>query len=72
MALARLELGGIIVSHKEGKTLMYQFNPRYPFLDELKAFLGKAYTFLPEEIQQKYYEPMRRPALTRDSTQRRK
>jgi len=31
MAFAPLELGGIIVSHKEGKTLMYQFNPRYPF-----------------------------------------
>jgi len=41
-ALGRLEIGGIIVSHKEGKTLIYQFNPRYPFLDEFKIFLKKS------------------------------
>jgi hypothetical protein len=57
MALGRLERGGIIVSHKEGKTLIYEFNPRYPFLVELKAFLQKAYRFLPEELREKYYEP---------------
>jgi hypothetical protein len=59
-ALARLEKGGIIVSHSEGKTLIYQFNPRYPFLNELKAFLQKAYEFFPEEMQEKYYEPISR------------
>lgn len=57
-ALGRLEKGGVIVSHREGKTLIYQFNPRYPFLSELKAFLQKAYEFFPQEIQEKYYEPM--------------
>lgn len=59
-ALSRLEKGGVIVSHQEGKTLLYQFNPRYPFLNELKAFLYKAYGFFPEEIKVKYYEPMTR------------
>jgi len=54
--LARLEKGGILVSQKEGKTLIYQFNPRYPFLRELKMFLEKAYTFLPTDIRDKYYE----------------
>src|SRR3984957_8396167 len=57
-ALGRLEKGGVIVSHKEGKTLIYQFNPRYPFVNELKAFLGKSYTFFPEDIREKYYEPI--------------
>ena len=57
-ALSRLERGGVIVSHKEGKTLIYQFNPRYPFLSELKSFLEKAYAFFPEEIREKYYEPV--------------
>jgi hypothetical protein len=57
-ALARLEKGGIIVSHREGKTLIYEFNPRYPFLSELEAFLQKAYSFFPTEIQEKYYEPL--------------
>lgn len=57
-ALAGLEKGGIIVSHREGKTLIYQFNPRYPLLNELKSFLKKAYIFFPERIRQKYYEPI--------------
>lgn len=59
-AFARLEKGGIIMSYKEGKTLIYQFNPRYPFLSELKAFLQKAYEFFPEEVKEKYYEPISR------------
>ena len=57
-ALARLEKGGVIVSHREGKTLIYQFNPRYPFLADLKNFLEKAYSFLPDDIRQEYYEPV--------------
>ncbi|MCI0382116.1 MAG: ArsR family transcriptional regulator [Chlamydiae bacterium] len=56
-ALDRLESGGIVVSFLEGKTRIYQFNPRYPFLQELKAFLAKAYKFLPQEIKDQYYEP---------------
>jgi hypothetical protein len=56
-ALMRLEKGGVIVSHRKGKTLIYQFNPRYPFLEELRMFLKKAYQFFPQEIRQKYYEP---------------
>lgn len=55
--LDRLESGNIIVSTLEGKTRVYQFNPRYPFLQELKNFLLKAYSFLPQEIKDKYYEP---------------
>lgn len=62
-ALDRLESGGIIVSFLQGKTRIYQFNPRYPFLNELKSFLSKAYEFLPQEFKDCYYEPKirRRP-----------
>jgi hypothetical protein len=59
-ALSRLEKGGIIFSQREGKTLVYKFNPRYPFLKELKAFLQKAYAFFPPELRAKYYEPVSR------------
>lgn len=59
-ALARLEKGSVIVSHQKGKTLLYQFNPRYPYLQELKTFLRKAYAFLPNEMKEKYYEPIDR------------
>src|SRR5438874_3860615 len=57
-ALSRLEKGGILISYREGKTLLYQFNPRYPFLQELEAFMRKAYVSFPEEIREKYYEPI--------------
>lgn len=50
-AFKRLEKGGVVVSYKEGKTLLYQFNPWYPFLSELEAFLQKAYLFLPKEMK---------------------
>ncbi len=56
--LARLEQGGILVSQSQGKTLVFCFNPRYPFLDELKAFLQRAYEFLPDEERERWYEPV--------------
>ena len=55
-ALARLEDGGIIAAQQQGKTRVYQFNPRYPLLKELKSFLQKAYSFLPDEHKKKFYE----------------
>jgi hypothetical protein len=57
MALARLEQGGIVVRLPQGKTQVYQYNPRYPFLDELLGFLKKAYQAIPENIRKKLYEP---------------
>jgi hypothetical protein len=56
--LDRLETGGIVVSFLEGKTRMYQFSPRYPFLKELKNFLSKAYEFLHQKQKETYYEPI--------------
>lgn len=56
--LDRLKSGSIIVSFLEGKTRLYQFNPRYPFLKELKDFIAKAYEFLPQEQKDRYYEPV--------------
>lgn len=60
-ALERLEKGGVIVSQMEGKTRLYQYNPRYPMLKELKIFLKKSYEFLPKDFCLKYYEsPVRK------------
>ncbi len=39
--LERLELGSVLVSKNIGKTIVYSFNPRYAFLDELKTLLIK-------------------------------
>ena len=66
-AFMRLEKGGVLVSLREGKTLLYQFNPRYPFLNELKQFLKKAYESFPEDFKEKYYEPIVRKRPRRQS-----
>jgi hypothetical protein len=57
IALSRLEHGGILVRQSLGKTKLYQFNPRYPFLDELQAFLKKAYSSIPTDMRNRLYEP---------------
>jgi DNA-binding transcriptional ArsR family regulator len=59
--LKRLEEGGIVVSRLAGSVRLYTLNPRYPFLNELKAFISKAYDFLPEEEKEKYYRQRTRP-----------
>ena len=59
--LDKLELGGILVSFDKGRTRIYSFNPRYPFLKELKAILEKAITFYPEEERERLLMNRRRP-----------
>jgi hypothetical protein len=53
--LNRLEKGGLITSHYEGKTRLYQFNPACPLLEELQQLLKKAYTLLPSNEKKNYY-----------------
>lgn len=52
--LRKLEDGGLLVSFKEGKTRVFEWNPRYPFLNEIKSLIKKAYDFLPPEMQDEY------------------
>lgn len=59
--LKRLEDNGIIVSRLIGNVRLYTFNPRYPFLYELKALISKAYEFIPDEEKNKYYKKRTRP-----------
>ncbi|MBI5213631.1 MAG: winged helix-turn-helix transcriptional regulator [Nitrospirae bacterium] len=59
--LKRLEDGGILASRLVGKIRLYTFNPRYPFLKELKALITKSYDFLPELEKDKYYRMRTRP-----------
>ena len=46
--LEKLEAGGVLASRTVGRTRLYTFNPRYPFLSELKGLLDKALAFYPE------------------------
>lgn len=56
-----LENGGVLVSKLVGRTRMYEFNPQYAFLDELKALLEKALSFYPNATQESLKMNRRRP-----------
>ena len=61
MQLDKFEKGGILVSRSIGRTRPYEFNPRYPFLNELKALLEKALSFYPAKEQEELTMNRRRP-----------
>ena len=62
--LLKFEDAGIFVSFLEGRTRIFQWNPRYPFLSELQALLEKAYLYLPESEKSKYFKERTRPRRT--------
>lgn len=57
----KFEAGGVLVSRAIGRTRPYQFNPRYPFLNELKSLLEKALSFYPVKEQEELIMNRRRP-----------
>jgi len=59
--LEKLEAGGVLFSRLAGRTRLYAFNPRYPFLQELKALLDKALSFYPEGLRAALLDNRRRP-----------
>ncbi|MBL8051095.1 MAG: winged helix-turn-helix transcriptional regulator [Anaerolineales bacterium] len=59
--LNKLEAGGVLVSHPVGRTRPYVFNPRYPFLNELKALLEKAFSFYKPQEQEELKMKRKRP-----------
>jgi len=59
--LEKLEVGGVLASRKAGRTRLYSFNPRYPFLKELKSLLEKALSFYSNEEREKLVMSRRRP-----------
>ena len=61
MQLDKFEKGGVLASHSVGRTRPYEFNPRYPFLNELKALLQKALSFYSAEEQEELTMNRRRP-----------
>jgi len=61
MQLDKFEKSGVLVSRAVGRTRPYVFNPRYPFLSELKALLEKALSFYPQEEREELVMNRRRP-----------
>lgn len=50
--LEALEIGGVLVSFQIGRARVFQFNPRYYFLKELKALLIKVRETYKPELQE--------------------
>jgi hypothetical protein len=61
MQLDKFEKSGVLVSREVGRTRPYIFNPRYPFLNEVKALLQKALSFYPESEREELVINRRRP-----------
>ncbi len=59
--LRRLENNGIVASRLTGNVRIYTFDPRYPFLKELRSLITRAYEFLPETEKDRYYRMRTRP-----------
>ena len=59
--LEKLEAGGVLISRSIGRTLLYSFNPRYPFLSELKSLLEKTLVFYSDEERERLIMNRRRP-----------
>lgn len=58
--LKKLEAGGLLASFLEGKTRVFYWNPRYPFLKEIQELAQKAYSFLPVSIQETFFQSTKR------------
>jgi hypothetical protein len=63
--LDKLETGGVLVSRTMGRTRPYCFNPRYPFISELKNLLKKALSFYPPALRDRLLLNRRRPRRRR-------
>ena len=61
MQLDKFEKSGILASRAVGRTRPYEFNPRYPFLNEVKALLEKALSFYSAKEQEDLVMNRRRP-----------
>jgi predicted transcriptional regulator len=61
--LAKMEQSGVLVSRFYGKVRLYEFNPRYPLLNELKTLLRKTFDFMSKQDIDKYYMKRQRPRL---------
>ena len=60
-ALDGLERSGVLISRTVGSTREYEFNPRYPMRDELRALLEKALSLYPDELRKELVVTRRRP-----------
>lgn len=68
--LRRLEAAGVLVSRTVGRTRVFEFNPRNPSANRLRAFLAAELKGLPDQIAKKYFRERRRPRRTGKTLER--
>lgn len=64
MALAQLkrfEAAGLLVSARQGKTLVFRWNPRSRFVDDVRSMLRKALAAMPSGDRKRYFRQRKRP-----------
>ncbi len=59
--LSKFEEAGILVASDLGRTRVFEFNPRYPVLKELKALLSGFLALQSQEDTKKYFRKRTRP-----------
>lgn len=59
--LARFEEAGILLSKEVGRSRLYSFNPKSPFLKPVKEILELAYRSIPMKEREKLFQKRRRP-----------
>lgn len=59
--LERMERDGLLINRKIGRIRLYSFNPRNPFVAELRALMDKALGMCPPEVQEVLLLDRRRP-----------
>lgn len=59
--LERMERDGMLMHEKVGRTKVYKFNPRFPFVTEVTALGQKALGYLPQNLQEELIYNRRRP-----------
>ncbi|MEL7590924.1 MAG: winged helix-turn-helix domain-containing protein [Anaerolineaceae bacterium] len=62
--LRKFEDGGVLVSFQSGRTRVFEFNPSYPFLTEIKGLLEKALIYYPPQEVERLTMHRRRPRRT--------
>jgi hypothetical protein len=62
--LARFERAGLLSSVLIGRTRLFVWNPRYPFLEPVRNLLREALSRIPPEERERYFSQRRRPRRT--------
>lgn len=61
LQLDNLEAGGVLVSRMEGRTRLYEFNPRWPLREELRQLVSRMMDFYPPAERARILGGRRRP-----------